>query len=496
MSRLDDLIEHHPIPTWRSAAWPIMFLLGTLIVWAQYAELDEVSIATGEVVPRGNVKVIQHLEGGIIEKINVTEGDTVKAGSVLVQLDLASSGINREELQVQLDSQLLVRARLQAEAEGQDLVLPEVVAQRLPAQALAEERAYQARKRQLEAKVNVNQGIVRQRELDVAELMAQRKSLEDRKRELSSPAGSLRQQKRQKELEVNGLISDRQTAQSNLKLALERLKMSSDLVAQGLVPKMEHLQLEAEVKSLEGQIESTSQSIARARAAVNEVDGVLKEEIERIDSDLANLAPSLPRAQAAIDEAKDRLREEEIRFRREAEEELGKTEQSIARVRELLTKATEQKIRADVRSPIDGVVKNLRYNTIGGVVQPGEAIMEVVPTGDNLVVEAKLSPTDRGYVKEGDRTLIKISTYDYARYGGLDGVVTLVAPDTSTDEDGNPYFRVLVEPDKPYLGQHEGDLAILPGMEATVDIYTGSRTVASFIIQPVLKLRHEAFRER
>jgi len=161
-----------------------------------------------------------------------------------------------------------------------------------------------------------------------------------------------------------------------------------------------------------------------------------------------------------------------------------------------LSEATEQKIRADVRSPIDGIVKNLRFNTIGGVVQPGEAIMEIVPIGDNLVIEAKLTPTDRGYVAVGQSTTVKISTYDYARYGGLNGRVTMVAPDTSTDEDGAPYFRVLVETDKTYLGQRAGELPIVPGMEATVDIHTGTRTVLDYLLKPVLKMRDEAFRER
>ncbi|MCG8511718.1 MAG: HlyD family type I secretion periplasmic adaptor subunit, partial [Rhodospirillales bacterium] len=272
--------------------------------------------------------------------------------------------------------------------------------------------------------------------------------------------------------------------------------LSAKLLADGLVPRMEHLELESEVKSLEGELAGLNQSIPRARAAVDEVRGILKEETEAVDAEINALRPSIPRAQAAVDEANQRAREEEIRFRREAQEELVKAEQSIARIRELLSEATEQKIRADIRSPINGIVKNLRYNTIGGVVQPGEAIMEIVPTGERLIIEAKLNPTDRGYVAIGQPTVVKISTYDFARYGGLDGAVTMVAPDTSTDEEGTPFFRVLVETDKTYLGRTTGELPIIPGMEATVDIHTGSRTVIEYLVKPVLKLRHEAFRER
>ena len=193
---------------------------------------------------------------------------------------------------------------------------------------------------------------------------------------------------------------------------------------------------------------------------------------------------------------KQRVEEERSRFRREAEDELGKSEQAIARITTLLDEATEQNVRSEIKSPIDGVVKNMRYNTIGGVVLPGEPVMEIVPTGGNLVVEAKLKPTDRGYVETGQPAVVKISTYDFVRYGSLDGTVSLVAADTSTDPDLGPFYRVVIETDKSYLGDVEGELPILPGMGATVDIHTGRKSVMDYLIKPVLKLRSEAFRER
>lgn len=496
MSRLENLVKNHPLPTWRAIAWPAMIFLAGLVIWSNYAELDEVSIAMGEVVPRGNIKLIQHLEGGIVEAIHVDEGAVVKTGQPLLRLDLGSTGMNREELQIRLDNDRLVRARLEAETQGLPFEVPDDLVQTRPVQVLAEQRSYDARKQQLVAKSNVQRELTRQRQLDVEELNARMHSLRDRKRELSSPAGSMRQQARQKELEIKEFEAQRTTKRNNLRLARERLKMSADLLADGLVPKMAHLELQAEVESLEGELLGLNQSIPRARAAVAEVSGILKEEIEAMDAEINSLTPSITRARVAVDEALQRAREEEIRFRREAQEELVKTEQNIARITELLSKATEQTVRADIRSPINGIVKNLRYHTIGGVVQAGEAIMEIVPTGERLIIEAKLNPTDRGYVSVGQPTVVKISTYDYARYGGLDGVVTMVAPDTSTDEDGVPFFRVLVETDKTYLGQREGELPIIPGMEATVDIHTGSRTVLDYLIRPVLKLRYEAFRER
>jgi len=274
----------------------------------------------------------------------------------------------------------------------------------------------------------------------------------------------MREQVKQRELEVEELNARARAVESNYKLASERLKMSKSLLAEGLTAKMEHLQLEAEVENLDGEMRS--------------------------------LRPALPKAQAAIEEARQRLEETESRFRREAQDQLSKTEESLARVAELLSDANEQGIRAEIKSSIDGVVKNMRYNAVGNVVKPGEPIMELVPTGDQLVVEAKLNPIDRGYVTEGQAATVKVSTYDFTRYGGLAGQVIRVAPDSSTDEDGAPYFRVVVQTDKNYLGKVEGDLPITPGMQATVDIHTGKKSVMDYLIKPVLKLQHEAFRER
>ena len=427
--KLDALLAHHPLPSWRALAWPVMTMMAVAVLWAMVAELDEVAVTTGEVVPMGRIKVVQHLEGGIIKEIYVREGDTVKENQPLMLLDLASSGTNREELRARLDGLMLVAARAEAEANGKVPEFPADIAARQP-----------------------------------AIVASQRLSFEARRREFDSTLTVLREQVRQKELEIRELDSKGRATTRNLELARERLKMSTSLLSSGLTARMEHLKLEAEVEGMEG--------------------------------DVRTLETSLPRAKAALSESQQRLRETESRFRREAQEELSKTEQELARVRELLSKATDQGVRAEVRSPNDGIVKNMKFTTLGGVVRPGDPIMEIVPTGDNLVVETKLNPTDRGYVTRGQRALVKVSTYDYARYGGLDGEVILVAPDSTTDQKGNVYFRVVVQPEKTYLGRRSGELPITPGMQATADIHTGTKSVMEYLIKPVLKLRHEAFRER
>ena len=428
-SPLDALLIKRPMPSLRMVAWPIMILITAMLTWANFAKLDEVSVAMGKVVPLGKTKVIQHLEGGIVQEIFVSEGDTVTAGQPLLLLDLASGGKNREELQVRLDSELAARSRLQAEAEGRKLKFPRSLETRQPALVEAQRQAHDARQRELKASISVLKEQIKQRELDVKELLAKRKAVE-----------------------------------RNYSLARERLAMSASLLAEGLTARIEHLKLEAEVEDLDGE--------------------------------LKGLIPAIPRSQAAVEEAKKRVSESEEGFRREAREELNKVEQSIARIQELISEAEKQGSRSEIKSPINGIVQKMVVNTVGGVVKPGEPILEIVPTGDKLVVEARLNPTERGFIVEGQPAVVKISTYDFVRYGGLDGTVISVAPDASTDENGAPYFRVVVQTEKTYLGQREGLLPITPGMEATVDIHTGRKSVMDYLIKPVLKLKDEAFRER
>ncbi|MEQ8510190.1 MAG: HlyD family type I secretion periplasmic adaptor subunit [Rhodospirillaceae bacterium] len=429
MSQLDDLIAHSEAPNWRLVTYLIMGLLGLFLLWSAFANLDEVAIAPGEVVPQGRIKTIQHLEGGLIDDLFVRDGDTVREGAPLVQLDLAGTVTNLEELKIRRDGLLIRKARLEAEANGTPLTLPSDMAGGMDNIIEAERQAYDARLRELNSTRSVLEGQAVQRTQDVREV----------------------------EAKLNAF-------RTNLGLARQRLTMSADLLKDKLQSPMEHLQIESEVESFEGEI--------------------------------ASLNEALPRAQAALDEALERIQELDLRFAREARELLGETEMNIARTRELLTTADDQQTRTTIRSPITGVVKNMRYTTIGGVVRPGEPILDIVPSEDTLVVEVRLNPMDRGFVQEGQAATIKIDTYDFVRYGGIEGEVISVAPDSTVPENAPPYFKVIVKTAQPWLGEEEDGYLISPGMGATVDIHTGTKSVLDYLIKPVLKLKHEAFRER
>jgi len=429
MSALDDVARKNPPDRIRIAGRAIMLFLFGFVIWANFAHFEEVAIATGEVVPQGQIKVVQHLEGGIVKEIFVREGDRVKAGDPLLQLDLAASDSREQELGVTLDGYILRRARLIAEANGETPEFPADTAARRPDAVSSEQRAFETRQLELQSTLN-----------------------------------GLKQQIAQRELDVQQLNTERANTGADLAIAREELSISNSLLSEGLTSKVDHLTVQAKVQKLEG--------------------------------DLRSLSSAIPRAESALAEAEQKLREAELNFRRTALDELGKVEIALDEIKEELTKASDKARRTEIFSPIEGVVKSLKFHTIGAVVRPGEPIMEIVPSGENLVVEAKLNPRDVGYVRAGQPAQVKISTYDFVRYGSLDAQVILVSPDSHTTEDGHTYFQVIAQTTKNYLGADAADLPITPGMEATVDIHIGSKSVWHYLLKPVLKLREEAFRER
>jgi adhesin transport system membrane fusion protein len=267
----------------------------------------------------------------------------------------------------------------------------------------------------------------------------------------------------QKKLDVDQLQIKKKAIQADLEVARRKFSMSKELLSANLTPKIEHLELEIALTRLEGELKI--------------------------------LGPSIPRAKAAASEFSEKVQEEKLNFIRDAQEQLSKTEIEIARLRELLVTAGEQVTRTTVRSPIDGIVKNLRINTLGGIVRPGDAIMDIVPSSDILVVEAKLNPADRAFIEVGQQVTVKLTAYDFFTYGGLSGRVSNIAADSTTTSDGETFFKVIVETETGDADKVD-QLLVTPGMQAMVDVHTGSKSVMQYLLQPVLKMRHESFRER
>lgn len=251
--------------------------------------------------------------------------------------------------------------------------------------------------------------------------------------------------------------------EQNLVLAKKELAVSESLLADKLVSQLDHFQRQSRVAQLNGEVMSLRQAVLGAESAVQE--------------------------------ALARVRQEDGRFRREAANEAGELQRRMSSLTEELGMAQDQEDRSVIRSPIDGVVKSLKFQAVGNVVRAGEPIMEVVPVKDQLVVELKLNPADRGYVVVGQSALVKVSTYDYLRYGGLTGTVTAIAADTDLGRNEEQYYKVVVTTDKAWLGENPSEYPISLGMLSEVDIKIDSQTILWSLIRPVLKLKAEAMRE-
>ena len=429
MTPLEKLIEKYRPKHEAYLSISVILLLFSAFFWMFFSELDEVAVADGEVIPQGQVKVIQHLEGGIVTEILTKEGQRVSKGERLIQLRLGADRVRSSEIELQVDGLIIKRDRLQAELDKKTFSLPGDVNTKILKIFQKEILTFENRKQQVRGKIRILEANARQKILEIKEL----------------------------ENRIKG-------RENSLEFAFKRFQISKGLEKDNLATKMEVLDLE--------------------------------NEYEQLKSEITELRTSIQKAKEAHTEAKQRAKALTLDFNREVSEELGLVEIALAQAREQLKTASELVKQTALLSPIDGVVKNLRKHTIGGVVQPGEAIMEVVPVRDTLVIETKLSPIDVGYVGVGQNAEVKIQTYDFLRYGSLNGVVKNVAADASTDFRGEPYFRVEIETDRNYLGKDIGSLPITPGMQAEINIKTGKRSVFNYLLSPVLKTWHAAFRER
>lgn len=251
----------------------------------------------------------------------------------------------------------------------------------------------------------------------------------------------------------------------SVQIARKRVEMLEPLAAKSIVPQTELLDARRDLVDAQGRLEAARQQASRASAAIRE-------------------------AQAQLSEAN-------YQFRQDALNERSQLETKIAVNSESLRGARGRAQRAEIRSPVDGVVNDVQVTTIGGFVQPGQKIMQIVPIGEKLLVEARVKPNDIAFIKNGDRAVVKVTAYDFSIYGGLTGTVQQVSADSVYDEaTREAYFTVVVETDTAYLGSGAHKLPITPGMVCDVEIMTGRKSVLAYLLKPILKARSEALRER
>ena len=423
------LIEDAPRVV-RLTIWAIIGFFVFLMLWANFAVIDEVTKGDGKAIPSSKIQKIQNLEGGIVSELFVKEGQIVEAGAPLIRLDDTRFASNVGETEADRLSMLLRVERLSAEVDDRPLSFPEDVLKAVPGQAKSEESLYISRRQQLHDEIGglQEQLIQRQQEL----------------REFSSKQAQYRQQ---------------------LGLQRQEINMSEPLVAQGAVSPVEVLRLKRAEVETRGQLDATTLAIPRAESAIKEV-------------------------QRKIDETRGKFRSEALTQLNEARTDLNKAQAT--------GKALEDRVsRTLVTSPVRGIVNKLLVNTIGGVIQPGSDMVEIVPLDDTLLVEAKIRPQDIAFLHPGQEAIVKFTAYDYTIYGGLKAQLEQIGADTITDEDKKTtYYVIKVRTERSHLGTDEKPLLIIPGMVASVDIITGKKSVLSYLLKPIIRARAEALHER
>lgn len=283
---------------------------------------------------------------------------------------------------------------------------------------------------------------------------------------------------------------------------LEFTAKDNSLIEQISQRKQEYKEAEARIRSLKKSLEFVTEEIAMTAPMVREgvkskVDFLkLKREANGIENDIQSAQLSLPRLKSAIEEYKNKREESKQLFINTAKGELNEVSAEIQRLKMQQIALSDQVDRTMVKSPVEGIVQKLFVHTVGGVIKPGDDLVEIVPTNKKLYLEIKIKPSDIAFIHPGAEAKIKISAYDFAIHGGLVGKVVSISPDTITDKKDNTFYLIHVETEKNYLGTKEHPLNIIPGMMASVDIVTGKKTVMQYILKPILKSKQYVFTER
>ncbi|WP_085727517.1 HlyD family type I secretion periplasmic adaptor subunit [Pseudomonas sp. R37(2017)] len=423
------LIEDAPRVV-RLTIWAIIAFFVFLMLWANFAVIDEVTKGDGKAIPSSKIQKIQNLEGGIVSELFVKEGQIVEAGAPLVRLDDTRFASNVGETEADRLSMVLRVERLSAEVDDRPLNFPEDVLKAVPGQAKSEESLYISRRQQLHDEI-----------------------------------GGLQEQLIQRQQELREFTSKQAQYRQQLGFQRQEISMSEPLVAQGAVSPVEVLRLRRAEAETRGQLDATTLAIPRAESAIKEV-------------------------QRKIDETRGKFRSEALTQLNEARTDLNKAQAT--------GKALEDRVsRTLVTSPVRGIVNKLLVNTIGGVIQPGSDLVEIVPLDDTLLVEAKIRPQDIAFLHPGQEATVKFTAYDYTIYGGMKAKLEQIGADTITDDDKKTtYYLIKLRTDRSHLGTDEKPLLIIPGMVASVDIITGKKTILSYLIKPIIKARSEALHER
>lgn len=398
-----------------------------MLAWMALASVDRVVHTSGRVVPSGKQQLIQHLEGGIVSKVFVREGDRVEKGQILIAVSDLQANSSLGEKRARLEGLNARATRLQAEAEGAArFTAPDGVSPASP-EMRHQSDAFEARNSRLQQTLRVIEEQQAQKRQEAAEQEARRKGL---------------------------------TAE--LDVARQQLALVQNMLARNAASQLELLD-------------------ARAR-------------VERLGTQIREAETAAPRLHAAAQELQARAAEAKAQFRSESRTALADARVEMQRLQQEIGADDDRVRRTDIVAPVSGVVNKLLFNTVGGVVKPGETLMELTPADDALVVETRVSPAERGALQTGQKTVVKVAAYDYTSFGTLSGQISEISADSLVDERGERYFRVGISVDPQSLRQF--GQAVTPGMTISADAVTGQRTVLQYLLSPIRGLAASALRDQ
>jgi membrane fusion protein, adhesin transport system len=408
----------------------ITAFVAVTLVWASWAELDNVTRGEGRIVSSMQNQLVQASEGGVILRRFVSENSLVTEGEVLFEIDPVDVSSELNRMEQRLAALDIKELRLRAEIEGVDFAIPSDLNARSPMVALTEQSLFAARRSELAGQLAVLEQRLQQRVQDL--------------RSAESTVG---------------------TAERTAGFLEEEIAVVEPLVRDNIAPATRLLELQRQLEQARGEGERASVSIDQARSGMAE-----------LETEIGNARAN---------------------YHLRAMDELNTVVAEQSELAESLPRLEERVSRTVIRAPMEGIVSRLNFRTPGGFVNMGDVMLELVPTGEALIIEAKIMPQDISRIRVDDAVRIRLSAYDSAKYGSVDGRVTRISPDAVVDEQNGGASHYLVDV------AIEGELVIdtgemvtfIPGMTATVDVLSGKRTVLEYVWQPIARVQELALRD-
>jgi len=410
-------------------------LAGGLGGWASTQEISGALIAPGQIVVESNVKKVQHPTGGVVGELLARDGDKVKSGQIVVRLDDTVTKANLAIVTKTLDAALARAARLEAEQRGLDRIT-------FPPQLTS-----------------------RASDPDVANVMASETKLFDvRVNGRAGQKAQLHERVTQLNEEIAGLTAQEKAKDEEIALVQKELEGVRDLYNKHLIQISRLTTLERDAARLNGERAQYIASRAQAKGKITETEL----QIIQVDKDVVS----------------------------EVSKDLRETNDKIGELIERKVTAEDQLRRVDIRAPQDGIVEQTTVHTVGGVITAGDTIMLIVPQSDDLQVEAKVSPQDIDKLQVGQKTLLRLSAFNQRTTPELNGTVSRVSPDVTTEQrTGQSYYTIRVSMPPEEIARL-GDVKLIPGMPVEAFVQTGERTVISYLMKPLHDQFMRAFRER